>query len=725
MTVRWIDGYTPVENVTFWLNKDLAGQGVTYQIVYECAALWGLYTDKWGDAHINNNAIPSVHSCVLTKLTTWEVERVTGTINRIGDAAAVVSAGVQNEIAAGFEAVQQSTHEILDYTEAQVARAGQTQIEFVNRQTELISKSFSDTIFYLQYNLQVLSLSIADSIAALVAISQNSIIAMQHDVSSIINGYASATSDAVHEFSSATTDVVESVNQLIELIREREKSGGALKTPEITGLIAKTVLSVFGGKGDTVEHDVTDTINKELAFALANAEETPIIASLLGGSIGYNDFVKWLTSILSIPFFIKDVLQASTASELNLMQQFYSRNTRFQTLGFDVAVAMQRQGLIPESTVNDQLERQGYHDWQISAIKEFIYARITAGDVIALWLRSEIGEEELHIKLRELGYKDGDIQLLQSLAFFIPPVSDLITMAVREVFSPEIAAKFGQYEDFPQDFAENAAKQGVSEDWAKRYWAAHWNLPSLTMGFEMFQRRIISDDELRLLMKAQDVMPFWRDKLIALSYNPLTRVDVRRMHKLGVLAREDVVNSYRDIGYSPENAELLTQFTETYNEDVSDLGEGKSLALSQVMELLNQRIITDQNAIEILKGMRYDESESAMLVALNNLKRDLGERKQAKENIIQKGKKHIITYEQAQSQLTMLGITGLELEQALIAVSDKSDIQSSVPAQSMLNEMLKSGAISPQQFAEGSIGNGYSDIWIQAFIRHIMGKKHA
>ncbi len=52
-------------------------------------------------------------------------------------------------------------------------------------------------------------------------------------------------------------------------------------------------------------------------------------------------------------------------------------------------------------------------------------------------------------------------------------------------------------------------------------------------------------------MIALDIMPAWREPLQAISYSPYTRVDVRRMHKIGVLDDEAVFTAYADVGFSP------------------------------------------------------------------------------------------------------------------------------------------------------------------------------
>jgi DNA-binding transcriptional MerR regulator len=49
--------------------------------------------------------------------------------------------------------------------------------------------------------------------------------------------------------------------------------------------------------------------------------------------------------------------------------------------------------------------------------------------------------------------------------------------------------------------------------------------------------------------------------MLEVAFNPLTRVDTRRAYNLGVLTDEQVLQSYRDSGYSDENADTLLRFS--------------------------------------------------------------------------------------------------------------------------------------------------------------------
>jgi len=182
-------------------------------------------------------------------------------------------------------------------------------------------------------------------------------------------------------------------------------------------------------------------------------------------------------------------------------------------------------------------------------------------DIIAYELRRDPGLSGLPSELRKIGVHPAYSDVFRELAYIIPPTGDLITMAVREAFTPEIAARFGQYQDFPPEFEFWAAKKGLTKEWAERYWAAHWSLPSPQQGFEMLHRGVIGQDELNMLLRALDVMPFWRDKLTKIAYRRLTRVDIRRMYRVGVLDETQVYEANLELGYNERDSQRMTEFT--------------------------------------------------------------------------------------------------------------------------------------------------------------------
>jgi len=237
------------------------------------------------------------------------------------------------------------------------------------------------------------------------------------------------------------------------------------------------------------------------------------------------------------------------------------------------------------------------------------------------WNRGFVDEALATDHLERQGYSGQALQAVKALRLRLPGPNDLIRMGVREVFTPEIAERFGQFQDFPSRFGEEMAKQGYEQEWATAYWAAHWDLPSATQGFEMLHRRVIDDQELALLLRALDVMPYWRDRLTQISYNPLTRVDVRRMFALGVLNEQEIYEAYLDIGYNPQNAQRLTEFTKRFSapDEDGELKDMRDLTQSQVRLGYRRNVIDRERAIDLLMDAGYSEDVAEFFLSIDDV----------------------------------------------------------------------------------------------------------
>jgi hypothetical protein len=250
---------------------------------------------------------------------------------------------------------------------------------------------------------------------------------------------------------------------------------------------------------------------------------------------------------------------------------------------------------------------------------------LTPQDIVAAWLREDFTQPVMDKHLEEHGYNPADRNEIRKLAFFLPPVPDLVRFAVREAFDPNQVKLLDLDAEFPKDFETWAKRQGVSTDWAHKYWQAHWELPSATQAFEMFHRtthvrldptspplgsvkgkpyyRVISEATLKNLLKAVDYAPTWRPKMQEISFSPLTRVDIRRMHELGFLDKDGVRKAYHDDGYSPENVERITNFVEA---DVLDNYTGK--VKNQLLTLFRRGVIPQAQLAAYLRKAKVPEN---------------------------------------------------------------------------------------------------------------------
>jgi len=300
------------------------------------------------------------------------------------------------------------------------------------------------------------------------------------------------------------------------------------------------------------------------------------------------------------------------------------------------------------------------------------------GELISAWFRGTVSEPDLEGRLGALGYADTDIALIKTTARPIPGAPDLVRMGLREAFRDDIAAQWSYDEDFPAPLGTWMEKLGYNPEWATYYWRAHWSLPSLSQGFEMFQRRVIDRDTLQTLLRVSDIPNFWREKLTAISYNPLTRVDVRRMYGLGVLDRDGVYQSYLDTGYSPENAEAMTEFTLLYEnpDGSSKLDDYKELTRSVITQAYRKGVISRDQAVTRLMGLEYTQEDIDILLSIADWQRDIADAPDYMDEyqrdikaIIEKAyAARIMSESEAKAALTGAGYNDSEVDFILAAV---------------------------------------------------------
>lgn len=415
----------------------------------------------------------------------------------------------------------------------------------------------------------------------------------------------------------------------------------------------------------------------EVGAALGNS----LSGGLLGGAI--SSIIDQMLNPMAVA--IRIGLRESLLSSGEMLQM-YQRNE------------------IDEGEISKGLASWGYKDYMIDSLKALTKTVFNTDKAVDLWKRGILDSTQFVNELRKLGWTPERIKAIIDGSYIIPGVQDLIRMAVKEAFTPEIAEKFGQYQDIPTAIYEWAEKIGLSKEWVDRYWAAHWDLPGANLGFEMLHRGIIDNDTLKLLLRALDVMPYWRDKLIQIAYSPYTRVDARRMWDLGVLNDTELKKAYTDIGYDNDHADTMVLWTKIYQtfpdliarykngyinldevkyellsyglseERANFLIETKvkiaqpervakerDLTKAEIIKGLKKGVIQRAEAAEFLYDMGYDEPEAKFILAINVPEEEttpaLTLKELTKSDIISSLKKGLITSEDALARLIKLRYT--------------------------------------------------------------------
>lgn len=487
---------------------------------------------------------------------------------------------------------------------------------------------------------------------------------------------------------------------------------------EFGRLITEGLDAAFGGLLERLETDLAGFFRRMLVtFGMPDEIADRFLAAARAGDPG-NQVITIGIFTAAIGFALPLVAAQAMAPIVTELVQLINLAVGPSLLTPEQLLTLLTRGDIPRSQFDTQMGQLGFDSANRDRFFRLRRQLLGVRDLSQLWLRGELDEGALRARLAELGVLDREATEVMTLSRPLPGVQDLITMAVREVFTPDVRSRFGLDQDFPPEFERRAAQVGLTPEIARDFWAAHWALPSATQGFQMFQRQIIDQADLELLLRSLDVMPFWRDRLIQLSFRPITRVDIRRIFDLGLIDRPRVVRSFTDLGFSPEDAELQTQFVEAFTQDepVEERGEAEGLTRAAVLDFMRQGIIDRGQAEAFLLDLGFSASATELFVTATELDIELAERRQEIALTVDQAAAGQITFGEAEDRLSSAQLTPAELQGALAQLRRREAERTTIPSVEQLTAMLGADVIREDDFRDAMARRGFADRWIDAFL---------
>lgn len=395
-------------------------------------------------------------------------------------------------------------------------------------------------------------------------------------------------------------------------------------------------------------------------------------------------------------------------------------------------------------------------EWcRLAYLKANPYEPPSPSDVIGQWLRRERNDQEAEEGLRQWGY-DGDEarrmlrsarmpfapqetleairrkvmtaqqgrdELLRAgvspadadrrlamLDYVLPP-QDVIRLAVREVFTPDARAAGNLDADYPAVLTERASEAGMSERDARDLWAAHWELPSIRQGVEMLHRGVITAEQYEQLQRARDVAPGWRARLTAIQYSPVTRVDLRRLHRDGVIDGERLRKGYRDIGYSPDDAALLAEWTERQSAAAaarSDARESGGLTRTAIVRLYRLGAVDRGRAKQLLEERGIDAEASERFLEAADLELDADAREDRLRTVLVQLRAGSISESRAVNEVDAMGLEPAERDLARARVDATVAERRQVPSRADLDRWARGGEIREGEYVAALTDQGWS-----------------
>jgi hypothetical protein len=303
----------------------------------------------------------------------------------------------------------------------------------------------------------------------------------------------------------------------------------------------------------------------------------------------------------------------------------YAMDTKIHSGRFDPQQAIVVMFRNPnfDTLLREDMSQLGWDEARQGLMINALRPRPGNGELVSLFLRGKITQLTLSQELTRRGFEQEAIDGIFELANIIPGVGDLMSMANRMVWDDSIANRFGTDALLDPIVTQWAAKQGLSADWVKRFWRMHWSIPSPQTGMEMLHRlrpgrskNPFTSEDMTMLLKIGDFPEYWFSRFLEISYNPYTRVDVRRMHKLGVITDDELYQTYLDLGYDEQHAKGLSDWT-IKNETLTDKTKvevARDLNQGTIVDAYQKKVIDRAKATAFLTQLKFDPQEVEVIL---------------------------------------------------------------------------------------------------------------
>jgi hypothetical protein len=394
-----------------------------------------------------------------------------------------------------------------------------------------------------------------------------------------------------------------------------------------------------------------------------------------------------------------------------IMRIWLDRKLRSNLFDPATALLLLQRGFISQDYYNQIMAANGVRNQDMALYSQLRDRTFDETTLTQAFWRENMNQASVTDKLAEAGMSSEEIQHWFKAREVIPSPQDLIAMAVREAFNDNIAAQFGYDEGFPGEAAQWAKRQGMDEIWFKRAWRAHWVLPGLTQVREMYHRQIINDSDVESFLIAADIPSFWRNSIKQWMFREVTRVDLRRMYDLGVITAQEVYTRYLKIGYTPEDAGKLTEWTVKQYHD-----KERQLTKTDILNMYEDGVLNQEETSAYLAALDFNISDITLLMIHRDLRRQEKWEKQIISNVRKLFIEGIYNRTDVFGELGRLDTPGTYIEQTLQVWDLEKKAKIRIPSVTQLRDMAQAEIISITQFRDELINKGYPDNYINWYI---------
>lgn len=411
---------------------------------------------------------------------------------------------------------------------------------------------------------------------------------------------------------------------------------------------------------DIAEADYIPAIKPVLEQAIANPDTPPEVKQILEKVVNSHSFA-WAAFLIGVAIaMVISTLISAISPLLDKLSQGVAGTVRQALLPENLAISAYFREPTFENRMKEIMSKTGYTDGDIGAAVLAFRSLVDPGLLTRWKFRFSIPDTDYFELMARLGFTEDESKIYLDASRYYPTPIDLIMWQAKEVFEPEMISRYGLDDEFGLIEKDAFYRAGMDDEQILNYWRAHWEHASWMQVVEMLHRGQLTEEEVWDWFRLVEIPPFWRQKLINISWNVPTRVDVRRWWDMRTIDEARLREVYGHQGYEGKNLDdyvlwtkvyvafpdLMARFTKGWItlDDVRSELTALGMPEDRVQEMIETKVKTEQperttkerdvTKAEIVKGVKkdvitreqanillqemgYDQAEAAFILAIN------------------------------------------------------------------------------------------------------------
>ncbi len=482
----------------------------------------------------------------------------------------------------------------------------------------------------------------------------------------------------------------------------------------------------LGNRFSQYSEEKTDVIEK--AITEEHSEIFDLLRSVKTGTPEIDNYIEKVTKptrFAFIIFIIPVILGAAIEIIQSIIRPFalpltYAVNhiATPARLTLQQWIIANRRGLVAGTFWEKDAKDLGYHETQIGIFDEATKLRPGFNELLVLLRRKVITEAQFQAAIAEEGVDTNKADELVEARKIDPGLSDLLNIAVREAYDEKAIEDFELDAGFPKEFLADAIEIGVREKWPELLWRAHWQLPGVGQSFEMFQRLRtgrqgpdFTAGNLDTYLRTADIAPFFRDKLTAIAFRPIPRIDVRRLFRADKITYPEMIERNRDFGYNLADATMLAEM-------VRDEGaeDEREITLSLIQRSYKIKRMNRGEATAALRDLDYGDDTADLILDIVDFQvheADIDDLERQLEFLFIEGETDEAT---VRGRLGGEGLTAAEVNLFVQRITIKRNRKIKLPTQGQLEDFYEENIIGRVELESGLSKIGWTRQRITWFV---------